>query len=119
MNRKFYAWILVSLCLLVACSPKLEYQYAEGKIYGTYYHISYEASQNMNEELWQEMNRINASLSMFNRSSVISRINNNESDSVDSLFCRMFDLAKKVNQVSGGLYDITVAPLVNAWGFGF
>lgn len=119
MNRKFYAWVLVSLCLLGACSPRLEYQYAEGKIYGTYYHISYEASQNMNEELWQEMNRINASLSMFNRSSVISRINNNESDSVDYLFCRMFDLAKKVNQVSGGLYDITVAPLVNAWGFGF
>lgn len=119
MNGKFYGWVLILGCLLVACLPKLEYRYAEGKIYGTYYHISYEASRDMNEELRQEMNRVNESLSMFNRSSVISRINNNESDSVDCLFCRMFDLSKKVNRVSGGLYDITVAPLVNAWGFGF
>lgn len=119
MNRGFYGWILILGCLLVACSPGLEYRYTEGRIYGTYYHISYEAFHNFDEELWREMNRVNSSLSMFNQSSVISRINNNESDSADYLFCRMFQLAKEVYQVSGGLYDITVTPLVNAWGFGF
>lgn len=119
MNRIFYGWILMLGSLFASCSPKVEYQYTEGKIYGTYYHISYEASCDLSEELLQEMNCVNASLSMFNPSSVISRINNNESDSVDNLFCRMFLLAQEVNRVSGGLYDITVAPLVNAWGFGF
>lgn len=119
MNREFYGWVLMLGCLFAACSPKLKYQYAEGEIYGTYYHISYEASRDLSEELWHEMNRVNESLSMFNPSSVISRINNNESDSVDYLFCRMFRLAEEVNRASGGLYDITVTPLVNAWGFGF
>ncbi len=119
MNRGIYILLVLLGCCLFACTPEVKYQYAEGRIYGTYYHISYESASDLNDGLRQEMERVNASLSMFNPRSVISRVNSNECDSVDSLFCRMFGLAKKVNEVSCGLYDITVAPLVNAWGFGF
>jgi thiamine biosynthesis lipoprotein len=50
---------------------------------------------------------------------VISRINNNDKDvKVDSLFRKVFNKAKEVNELSDGAFDITVGPIVNAWGFG-
>ena len=37
----------------------------------------------------------------------------------DSLFAYVFRLAKQISEETHGAFDITVAPLVNAWGFGF
>ena len=91
----------------------------EGKIYGTYYSISYESVLNYDTVIIKEMERVNYSLSMFNPRSVIAKINREESDRVDSLFVRMFIQAQKVYDATEGAFDITVAPLSNAWGFGF
>lgn len=101
------------------CGRKVEYQYTEGKIYGTFYHISYAYPEDLQAEVRQEMERVNVSLSMFNPNSVISRINRGESDSTDGLFRKLFGVAIKVNQATEGAFDMTVAPLVNAWGFGY
>ena len=90
----------------------------EGKIYGTYYHISYEYSKDLGRDIIEEMKRVDNSLSIFNPSSLLSKLNNNEIDTVDVLFCRIYHLARKVYDISGGTYDITIAPLVRAWGFG-
>lgn len=114
--------IVVFISLLVCfggCKEHIVYQYAEGKIYGTFYHISYASPTNLNKELHDEMERVNASLSMFNPHSVISQINQGKTQQTDSLFRKMFRSALEVNQATQGAYDITVAPLVNAWGFGF
>ena len=56
---------------------------------------------------------------MFNQQSIISRINRNDSVTTDELFNTMFREAMAISQLSDGAFDITVAPLVNAWGFGF
>lgn len=116
-NVKLFSLLL---CIIMAwgCQKK-NYQKMEGGIYGTVYHVSYQSSENLNKEVVREMERVNASLSMFNKNSVISKINRSESDSVDSLFVRMFEMALQVNRESEGAFDITVAPLSNAWGFGF
>ena len=37
----------------------------------------------------------------------------------DRLFMKLYRKALEVNKASGGVYDPTVMPLVNAWGFGF
>lgn len=110
--------IMLLLLLVWACSPKQEFQYTEGRIYGTFYHISYASAEDLQQEIRQEMEKVNASLSMFNPASVIARINRGESDSTDVLFRRMFVTAQQVHRMTEGAYDITVAPLVNAWGFG-
>ena len=60
-----------------------------------------------------------SSLSPFNKESVISRINRNEEVTPDSMFVHVFQLAKTISEHTYGAFDITVAPLVNAWGFGF
>jgi thiamine biosynthesis lipoprotein len=61
---------------------------------------------------------VDQSLNMFNPNSVISKINRNDSVVLDSLFITMFNEAQAISQLSDGAFDITVAPLVNAWGFG-
>lgn len=121
IQMKNKAWVIVIgiVTVLAACGTKKNYQYTEGKIYGTFYHISYNYSENLQKEIWAEMEKVNASLSMFNPHSVIAKINRGESDSTDLLFREMFIKAAQVNRETQGAFDITVAPLVNAWGFGF
>lgn len=67
--------------------------------------------------------KVDRSLSMFNDSSVISHVNNGQLDIPNSaegkMFVDVFQMATKISQETQGAFDITVAPLVNAWGFGF
>ncbi len=113
-------YFLIGVVLLLeGCSHTLEYRYTEGKIYGTYYHISYASPEDLNNGIVERMESVNASLSMFNPHSVISAINEGKTDQTDSLFRKMFRTALEVNRVTSGAFDISVAPLVNAWGFGF
>ena len=60
----------------------------------------------------------NASLSPFNPNSIISAVNRNENVKVNEMFTQVFMLAERVSKETQGAFDITVAPLVNAWGFG-
>ena len=55
---------------------------------------------------------------MFSPTSLVSRVNSGECDSVDSYFIDVFNLSQTVSQASSGRFDPTVAPLVDLWGFG-
>ena len=35
------------------------------------------------------------------------------------MFCELWNLSSRINKDTNGAFDVTVAPLVNAWGFGF
>lgn len=104
--------------IIFAACRETRYYFTEGSVYGTTYHISYESKQDYAVEIREEMERVNRSLSMFNPNSVLSRWNKGETEKVDSLFLRMWAKAWEVYTVTDGAFDITVAPLVNAWGFG-
>lgn len=93
-------------------------QTSQGPVYGTFYKIQYLYSEPLDSLIRRELMRVDASLSMFNPSSTVSRINKNESTETDSLFRYVYRLACRVSSQTGGAYDVTVAPLVNAWGFG-
>ena len=99
--------IICGLVLVMGCQPN---------VYRTVYHVSYQSEIDYAVEIRQEMERVNRSLSMFNKNSVIARWNRGESEQVDSLFAVMYEKAREVNEVTGGAFDVTVAPLVNAWG---
>ena len=113
-----YFTILAAL-LLAGCSPVSQYRTVDGSMLGTTYHIVAETSLS-SERIFEEMQRINleaiASMSIFNPNSQLSRINRNESDSVDIHIARNIEVAAKVNALTPR-YDITVKPLVEAYGF--
>lgn len=86
---------------------------------GTTYHVVAETTLS-NEDIFEEMQRINleaiSSMSIFNPTSLLSRLNRNETDSVDIHIARNIEVAAKVNALTPR-YDITVKPLVEAYGF--
>ena len=92
---------------------------SRGKIFGTYYLMKYECKEALDSLIVEELRKVDRSLSMFNQKSTVTQINTNKSDSVDRDFVKVFDLAQAVSSATQGAFDVTVAPLVNAWGFGF
>ncbi len=126
-KKKKLRWQLPFLLLLVVgtiyvirSNPQaVPYQQEEGAIFGTFYHATYQCDSSLQEEIERELRRVDASLSPFNDSSVISRINRGENMKPDSMFVHVFRLSKEISEATRGAFDITVAPLVNAWGFGF
>ena len=121
LKALFLLALIVGTVLIVRENQKTVYQKNEGRIFGTVYHITYQCANDLHEEILAELQRVDRSLSMFNDSSTISRINRNEAVdlSQDSLFVEVFQLAQRIAEDTDGAFDITVAPLVNAWGFGF
>lgn len=113
-----FAIIAAVMLLLLPNTPKTQYYHNQGKIFGTYYNIRYEANKDCHDSVMAALKAVDQSLSMFNPNSVISKINRNDSVVLDSLFITMFNEAQAISQLSDGAFDITVAPLVNAWGFG-
>lgn len=96
-----------------------EVQHNEGSVFGTFYHLTYRSSHNLQSGVDSVLASVNNSLSPFNPQSVISAINENRSMQTDERLRDVFLLAAQVYEATGGAFDITVAPLVNAWGFGF
>ena len=99
--------------------PKPQYIHNEGQAFGTYYSITYESAKNLEDSIKGALNAFDNSLSMFNPYSILSAINANRDTTTDSAFESMWAEAERVYTFTNGAFDITVAPLVNYWGFGF
>ena len=95
------------------------YLKCEGAVFGTFYHITYQYATDLQDSIVDVLHEVDNSLSPFNKSSIITAINNGTSDSTNHMFREVFTLAKTISAETDGAFDITVAPLVNAWGFGF
>ena len=113
-----FAVIAAVLLLLLPNEPKKQYFHNQGNIFGTYYNIRYEGTTDLHQAIKDRLQDFDHSLSMFNPQSVISKVNRNDSVLTDSLFEAMYHEANAISCLSNGAFDITVAPLVNAWGFG-
>ena len=126
MNKKRLFWqipflliLLIGSILIIRQQRSMPYQHDSGTVFGTVYHITYQSSDNLQAEIENELKKVDQSLSPFNETSIISRVNRNEKVEVDGMFTEVFCLAEQISQDTDGAFDITVAPMVNVWGFGF
>ena len=127
MNKKRLIWQIPFLLFLIISTVVIQrqeqdntkYQQDEGFIFGTVYHITYQSDTNLKKEIEAELKKVDQSLSPFNKTSIISKVNRNENPVVDPMFTEVFLLAENISNETHGAFDITVAPLVNEWGFGF
>ncbi|MEG1684439.1 MAG: FAD:protein FMN transferase [Bacteroides sp.] len=122
--RKQLKWQLPVLALFIIATffilhKQSPYQDNRGMIFGTVYHITYQYENDLQQEIEDELNKVDASLSPFNKNSIISKINRNEAVKPDSFFITVFNRAEEISKETEGAFDITIAPLANAWGFGF
>lgn len=97
----------------------MPYQHNEGMVFGTFYKITYQYENDLREGIEREMKKVDDALSPFNKNSIISAVNENKPVALNDMFMSVYDLARTVSEDTDGAFDITVAPLVNAWGFGF
>lgn len=122
MNKRWHLPFLLFLIIgsiIIISENKPTYRTQQGKIFGTLYTIIYEHNADLQPQIVATMQAVDNSLSPFNKNSIITHINNNDSTKVDEMFIEVFNTAKQIYHESYGAFDPTVAPLVNAWGFGF
>ena len=115
----FLVLLIVGTVLIIRQQHNMPYQKCAGTIFGTTYHITYQYDEDLQPELEARMKEVDNALSMFNKESIISKVNNNQPVELNEMFVEVFQQAQKISEDTNGAFDITVAPLVNAWGFGF
>jgi len=91
-----------------------------GLVFGTSYTVQYGGKNNKKMQIKVDslFYAINKSMSTYDTNSLISKINRNESHSIDEHFLKVFDASKEIYQETDGAFDPTIGDLVNAWNFG-
>ena len=126
MNKKKLIWqlpflvlLIVGTVLIIRQQRAIPYQSNSGMVFGTVYNITYECDSDLHQTIKAELQKVDNSLSPFNEHSIITAINQNQDVKPDEMFLTVFNKAMEISRETDGAFDITVAPLVNAWGFGF
>lgn len=123
------------ICVFTSCGgqkeEKMQKFTLDGRTQGTYYHIVY---YNFSDEVAKKknlptesqikagidsiFNAIDASLSLWNPQSILSKVNRNETVLLDKIFIENFEASQRYSKLTDGYFDVTVCPLVQAYGFG-
>ncbi len=119
MNKKIRLIVGLWLFLFTACTQEKQYYEERGSVFHTSYSIKYEHTDQLTALIDAELEQFNGSLNPFNPNSIISKVNKNEPVEVDDWFMEVFNKAQEVSAITEGAFDITCAPLINLWGFGF
>lgn len=125
--RKILAIMPIGLVLFVmmfsfwSCNKSAPtYIRVEGQMLGTFMQVS-ACTDHPSSEIYALMMQIDSaakrSMSIFDKNSLLSRVNRNETDSLDEHIIYCLELSRGVSEISGGAYDVTIAPLVEAYGF--
>lgn len=123
MLKKGICGVLTALAAagFCGCERRPAYTTVEGVMLGTTLRVVADVRGVSSQELYaavMELDReAKASMSIYDETSLLSRLNRNETDSVDRHIAFNLHLADSIGALSDGRYDVTVKPLVEAWGF--
>ena len=113
---------LLVLALFSCSVPVAKKIMFRGQAQGTYYAVTYfdVKERDFQPQVDSILKAFDQSVSMWVPESIISRINRGDSLArPDEWFTDIFKRSVDISQKTGGAFDFTVGPLVNAWGFGF
>lgn len=117
--RNFLILVLSGISLF-GCKPTGEYVGLSGQAQGTSFAITYEAidDADYSAEVDSLFRFIDKSMSLWDSTSLISKINRNDfSEPIDSHFKNVLEASLRVEKESEGYFNVTVGPMVKAWGF--
>lgn len=117
MKRVFF--ILAIVAVFASCMRQPQKIKYEGITQGSYFSITYydEEGRNFEAEIDSIFREVDNSVSLWNKNSIISKVNRNEDIVVNQIFKDNFEWAQKASEFSDGAFDATIGPLVSAWGF--
>ncbi len=115
--RNFGAIMAATLLFLCGCG-RSEFRGAEGMIWHTQYHITYDSDRDLTDSIITTMQRVDESLNVFDSTSMISRVNRGEEIELDIHLANVYNESVRINKLTNGAFDPTLGPLITAWGFG-
>lgn len=121
---RFWISLLFPVMLISSCThSRINYSSIAGFAQGSTYSMVFANPGNLdpteiNNKVGVIIHDYDMSLSWYVDSSILSRVNRNENVVCDSFFIGNYQKSREIWQMTGGAFDITVAPLVKAWGFG-
>ncbi|MBT4492058.1 MAG: FAD:protein FMN transferase [Gammaproteobacteria bacterium] len=112
--------------LLFGCSEDVEPAIEiRGSTMGTTYSVKVISTgfnqESLKKQIDDRLIDLNDVLSTYIPTSELSKLNRNERDEVIPIsedLRNVLEMSRKVYDLSGGAFDVTVGPLVNLWGFG-
>lgn len=121
--KRSFLWIALlimgTIWILARHNQSVPFQTDNGLIFGTVYKVTYQYDKGLKDDIEAALKHFDGSLSPFNDTATITRINQNEDIVPDTFFTNVFRRSMEISKETNGAFDITVASLVNAWGFGF
>lgn len=110
---------MVGLSVLASCGRQPKKMVLQGLAQGSYYAITYFDKENRNfqHEIDSIFHAVDMSVNLWVDSSVISKVNRNETVELDPIFIDNFNIAQEAARLSDGYFDPTISPIVSAWGF--
>ncbi|WP_199502031.1 FAD:protein FMN transferase [Mucilaginibacter conchicola] len=127
MKRQKILLSLFAVCILTGATA-MRYPLAEVKRFeingyaqGTTYKVTYYAADSIvtQQQTDSLLAAVDRSVSLYSPTSLITKFNHSAKGIIiDKTFMVLIKKAQEINRATGGLVDITVKPLVAAWGFG-
>lgn len=110
----------MACCLLFFSCKKNEVHQFGGAVFGTYFAVTYIGEENpeLPRQVDSILQNINKLYSIFDSTSLVSKLNRNEPVVATAAFAAMVRNALVISKNTSGAFDITVGPLVNLQGFG-
>jgi FAD:protein FMN transferase len=123
MNSRLVTFSFVLLLFFSSCKQATTFDNFAGFIQGTTYSIVFENDsrlkpQKLKSDVEKILHDFDMSLSLYVDSSILSRVNRNDDIILDKFFIEAFKKSVEITKLTDGAFDITVGPLVRAWGFG-
>lgn len=117
--------LILASCFLfpVSCRKETRLEKISGFAQGSYYAVSYYTDdrdlspENLQPAVDSILAAFDLCASLWNDGSEICRVNRNEDFKPSRMFCDIFDKAQSVSELTEGVFDITVSPLVKRYGF--
>ncbi|MDN4502570.1 FAD:protein FMN transferase [Alteromonadaceae bacterium BrNp21-10] len=118
----------VTLSLLSACEPAPDPHWLlQGRTMGTTYNVKLVTPESaltqatLQQQIDEALIAVNDSMSTYQQDSELSRFNQSEKGAliaVSPALRKVLNESIRLHQLSAGVLDVTVGPLVNLWGFG-
>ena len=117
--QRNFLWIallvLGTIWILARHNRTQPYYTINGLIFGTVYNITYQYDGDLKVEIDEELKRFDGSLSPFNDTATITRINRNEDIVPDTFFTNVFHRSMEISEETDGAFDITVGQCLGVW----
>lgn len=125
-NNIFKIFIFIILGVLVGCGQPKEKRFSQERfLFGTYiqmivYSKNESKANDAMEKAFKEIERIDNKYNSKNENSIIYKLNKSKNKEIDldEEGIYIFKEIEKMYKVTDGVYDITIGPLLDLWGFG-